>query len=840
MSAPMSAPAGFWRAAFLLGRLRLRRMGNQFRALTRYRRGSPDRKAASRSSPASGIFTAVILLAMFGSFSMMFYNSIENIEKLWPRPAAAQASNQAGNPAGTSQAGTGAGRTDAGAGRRADVPGEQRAGPSLRRGQPAPGSVMEARVLQGVTIEATLILIAVLLGAVASQDLTKPEWDLEWLVTLPLPLSTLIGSMLIERVVANAFGFIFLGAFPLALALKCGYGLAAIPAGIGLAIPLLFLVATVQVLADTWLRLALPPARLRNLQAVANLAVVVPLLLVMSLASPDNLFMLDWAPISYDWAKWLPGGLVVQAVAGSDVWLSARWLVLLAAEVAAVIGVGSTLTWLRLRNGVVAAGAREGVARRPRPSAGARSLAPAARIPASGVRPGLWRLLPAVQRRDLTLLGRDRTLLVQTLLVPILTAGTQIFINAGNPLVRGFDRTFEPTAALAAVAFFLAAFTLMQPSFRILASEGAALWVLYTLPHSLAEVVLQKARLWGAVALVYPVVIFAIAVTTGPPIPAAFVLSAAVVLLGVPIFSLIATSLGVFAFDPLAQEEQRKIRVTHVYLYMLLGSFYAYAIFAPDIWQRLVLMILTALVAMALWQKARDQFEYLLDPAAAPPSRVSLSDGLMAALGFFVIQAVVVLFQVQAVGVPLGGRTIWIAFCAAGALTYGMMRLVYWRARTQGVPAFVGGGGLRAVRDGLRWGLLGGAVASVGGIAYLAVTSALGLFPSLRANPIADPNLPYWLAALAIAAPVFEEFLFRGLIFGGLRRSMGLPAAALASAAIFGLVHPAAAVIPVAAMGLCAALVYERTGALMAPMLVHALYNAAILGFQWNVMHLWR
>jgi hypothetical protein len=33
-----------------------------------------------------------------------------------------------------------------------------------------------------------------------------------------------------------------------------------------------------------------------------------------------------------------------------------------------------------------------------------------------------------------------------------------------------------------------------------------------------------------------------------------------------------------------------------------------------------------------------------------------------------------------------------------------------------------------------------------------------------------------------------------------------------------------------------AALVYERTKMLVAPMVVHALYNAAVLGFQWTMM----
>jgi ABC-2 type transport system permease protein len=107
-----------------------------------------------------------------------------------------------------------------------------------------------------------------------------------------------------------------------------------------------------------------------------------------------------------------------------------------------------------------------------------------------------------------------------------------------------------------------------------------------------------------------------------------------------------------------------------------------------------------------------------------------------------------------------------------------------------------------------------------------------------RAGPLSGPAIPWWLAALAIvAAPVFEEFIFRGLIFGGLRRSLGPLAATLASAAIFAVVHPPASVLPVFVMGACAALIYERTRMLAAPMAVHAIYNAAILGFQWVALH---
>ena len=83
------------------------------------------------------------------------------------------------------------------------------------------------------------------------------------------------------------------------------------------------------------------------------------------------------------------------------------------------------------------------------------------------------------------------------------------------------------------------------------------------------------------------------------------------------------------------------------------------------------------------------------------------------------------------------------------------------------------------------------------------------------------------------AAPLCEEFIFRGLIFGGLRRSMGPRAAIVISAAIFAIIHPALSMLPVFALGMIAAVAYERSKVLLAPMLVHAIYNAAVLSWQY-------
>jgi ABC-2 type transport system permease protein len=200
---------------------------------------------------------------------------------------------------------------------------------------------------------------------------------------------------------------------------------------------------------------------------------------------------------------------------------------------------------------------------------------------------------------------------------------------------------------------------------------------------------------------------------------------------------------------------------------------------------------------------------------------------MIAALMFFVLQAVVVLLLQMSESGIAPGTTLWIAFSAAGAVTYALTRLVYWRAHTAGVPRLFNDGAPRA----LLWGVAGGLVAAIAGLAYIEIAASLDLFPALRQAS----RLPDRAAAIGLAA-IFEEFIFRGLIFGGLRRSLGLGAATLASAAIFAIVHPPMSVIPVFVMGVCAALIYERTRMLAAPMLVHAIYNAGVLGFQWNVM----
>lgn len=83
--------------------------------------------------------------------------------------------------------------------------------------------------------------------------------------------------------------------------------------------------------------------------------------------------------------------------------------------------------------------------------------------------------------------------------------------------------------------------------------------------------------------------------------------------------------------------------------------------------------------------------------------------------------------------------------------------------------------------------------------------------------------------AAVVTAPVAEEFLFRGIVFGALRGTVGLGPAVVFSSILFGLVHSDAAVLPLVWLGAVLAIVYHRTGSLWVATAVHAAHNAAML-----------
>lgn len=668
-------------------------------------------------------------------------------------------------------------------------------------------------VARALTMQLSLLFLVSVLLPLSSREIAAADWDLEWLVTLPVERSTLLWGRIVERTLANPTGWIMLMPCCAMLAWYAGLGWAAPLVALAATLALLPLAAMLRTLADTGLRMSLAPSQLRNIQAVTAI-VGMPLLYLgvafgsIHTGSP----VIDIARRFPEWAMWTPPGVLVQALNAAAPGQALAMLALLTLEIVAPLWLGMRVLRYQLRHGVVASGSREA----------ARSVRPAV---AGGI---LARLLPAspIKRRELRLLARDRNFLIQSLLLPVIIVGGQlVFTNSASAIA---DMAESPRF-LAGMAFGIGSYMLMLSAFQTLNNEGQSLWMLYTFPRSLENVLKEKAEFWGTLALLYPLLILGAGLWLAPAAAGTILGLFAVVLAGIPIFSTIAVALGVFGCDPLAQDARTKVRPSYLYLYMMLSGLYIYAVTTALWWHKVVLIMLTAALALALWQKARDQLPYLLDPSAAPPARVSTADGLIAAMLFFVLQSVIFLV-LAGPDQRTSGKALVVAFSIAGVLVYAVMRLVYWLTKTSGVPAML----RRNAGQAVLWGVAGGVVAAALCYGYLDLIQRWKLFSpdQLASNmPILETT---WLAGLTVvAAPLCEEFIFRGLIFGGLRRSLGLLPSMLMSAALFAIVHPPVSMVPVFVLGLCTAFAYDRTRALLAPVLVHALYNGTLVLLQY-------
>jgi ABC-2 type transport system permease protein len=772
MDAPLpSASRAFW----LLLRLRLRRLVNM--SSTPFSRRRPAGKSRPATAGKHGVRTLIFLMMaglMVTAFVTMANGTLLNLHCHLDTSRNCAALAPTGQHATAAELGA------------------------------APFS---AALAQAVSMELAVLLLVALMLPLGSKELANADWDLEWLVTLPMQRATLLWSRVAERTIGTATGWLTLWPLCLMIAWHSGYRWSAALLALLAALPLLLIASALRTVADTGLRLRLAPSQLRNLQAIASVAALPLMYFVMSLSMPTAALTMGWAAYAPAWLLWTPPGLTVQALNAGDVLHATAFAILCAAQSALIAWLCMQALHRQLAHGVVTSSSRESGR-----NAGTSRTRPA------GSDPDL-RVGTPLQRRELRLLSRDRNFLVQSLLLPIIIVGTQLIFN--GTIDKAADFGADPRI-LSVMAFGIGSYVLLLSAFQTLNREGPALWMLYTFPRTLQSVLKEKAQLWALLATAYPLAIFAIGLACAAKLDAHLASGIILTLAGIPIFTMIAVSLGVWASDPLAEEASHRVRPTFAYAYFVLCSFYSFALYTQQWHLKLAVIILMTALALSLWQKASDALPYLLDATATPPPRVSAADGMMATLLFFALQ-IIALFIMQRPGRPVSLAEITIAFAIGGGITWLLARLIYWRTRATGVPRI------------LPANLVGAAAWSIA-MAAMAITASATYLFTLRHFGIGLPALPrtlVWILPLAVlAAPLFEEFIFRGLIFGGLRRSMPLAAAMAASAAIFAVVHPPISMLPVFILGLGTAWAYERTKTLLSPMLTHALYNAAMIALQ--------
>jgi len=93
----------------------------------------------------------------------------------------------------------------------------------------------------------------------------------------------------------------------------------------------------------------------------------------------------------------------------------------------------------------------------------------------------------------------------------------------------------------------------------------------------------------------------------------------------------------------------------------------------------------------------------------------------------------------------------------------------------------------------------------------------------------------WWLVLIAagVGAPIAEECLFRGLLYGALRRTpLGIAGAAAATAVMWAFLHANYSIyglVAITLIGIYLAFIRERTGSLLTPIFCHSAYNSLIV-----------
>jgi membrane protease YdiL (CAAX protease family) len=159
--------------------------------------------------------------------------------------------------------------------------------------------------------------------------------------------------------------------------------------------------------------------------------------------------------------------------------------------------------------------------------------------------------------------------------------------------------------------------------------------------------------------------------------------------------------------------------------------------------------------------------------------------------------------------------------------------LLYASVQSRRNEVFDTGYALDSNNFGSRGGIMMGIIVSIATIAAAVVAEPVAaLLPDMPAHLEAALEMmtkgPLWASLLSVSvfAPLFEEWLCRGLVLRGLMNKMNPTGAILTSAAFFAVLHmnPWQA-LPAFILGALFGYVYYRTGSLKLTMLMHCVNN---------------
>ncbi len=436
-------------------------------------------------------------------------------------------------------------------------------------------------------------------------------------------------------------------------------------------------------------------------------------------------------------------------------------------------------------------------------------------------------------RKEMLWFKRDRGAVIQVVVIPLMMVLPQLFNYSNMFATLKGEWTY-----LAGMVVMVATYFLLQVGPRSLASEGAALWIAWTWPRGMEELLQAKARMWARVAAGLVGVALVGVCWMFPD--AWWKLG----LVGLAWYAF-GRSLALKAVTLVTHQsdsgETEPVSMGRRWATYLGSLTFALGVFSERWSLMLVGVVYSWMTAAAMWQNFRARIPFLYDPwSERDPQAPSLMHAMVAIAAMIEVTSVVSV-ATTAWAVSSGRNAavgVAIAYAGVALLTCGIM--IGWlesrHVKFTDVTRWHREDGVGVIRT-LQW--LGAGVmlgAATAGIAQLYIWGMqqvpgwgepfLGLHRQLAGND----GLRWAYGVMAVIfAPLAEEYLFRGLLLRALDREWGGWKALLGSAAFFASCHPVSAWVPVGLLGLVCGVLFKKCGSLWPCVLAHAVYNLIVV-----------
>lgn len=465
---------------------------------------------------------------------------------------------------------------------------------------------------------------------------------------------------------------------------------------------------------------------------------------------------------------------------------------------------------------------------------------------------------------------RDRSAIVQTILVPITIASVQLFNMRGILQQAGSGWNYVCGAAIFFGTYFL---WILGP--KSLLSEGSALWIALTWPRGLEDLLKAKAWLWSMISSALVLLALFCSCFFFPYA----IWKIALVALGWYVFARSMAEKSVTLVTLVSESgEAQKVPTGRRWAAQLGMLTFAIGICTQQWNLAIVGIVYSWMTALAMWENFRARLPFLYDPWSErlpqPPtlmhSMIAISTLVEGSSVLMV--AGLALCHVSGLNGPAAqafARTlsyaasaVTVAICYTNFLSnrgvtadriwhwssklaltdeeaearahwsYGLSDAPEQKVKTSWLSTYVAGNWREA-----GWLLLGAAAGAL--LAQLAhlYLYLLGLVPPLRATLEKSQQMLHgsptthtaMLVLTVCFAPFAEEYLFRGLLFRTLDRHWGDWRAIAASAAFFAIYHPVVAWPMVLLLGAANCLLFKRSRRLAPAIVLHMLYNLLVV-----------